>query len=259
MTLTHACRSSLSALTLVAALAAPAGAQTADAVVEKHLAALGGREALAKLTSRHATGTFTVTIAEGSLTGPIEAWAKAPNKARSHVELDLSPFGAAEKMVVDQRFDGTSGWSLNSMQGDNPITGNQLEHMRNNTFPSSLLHYKAAGATVELLAPEQLNGKSVIVLKLTPKSGAATRYFLDPSTHLTIRSVTTVSLPQGSGDAEQISEFSDYRVVDGVMLPFAVTNTTPMQEATIKWQSVKHNVAIDDALFSVKGPVPGGR
>ena len=33
---------------------------TADEIIEKHLAAIGGRDALAKLTSQKATGTMTI-------------------------------------------------------------------------------------------------------------------------------------------------------------------------------------------------------
>ena len=44
----------LTAVTLVLSCAQAAAAQTADEIVEKHIAAIGGRAALAKLTSRTA-------------------------------------------------------------------------------------------------------------------------------------------------------------------------------------------------------------
>ena len=45
---------------------------TADQIVEKHLTALGGREALSKITSRRATGTVSVATPAGPLGGPLE-------------------------------------------------------------------------------------------------------------------------------------------------------------------------------------------
>ncbi len=54
------------------------------------------------------------------------------------------------------------------------------------------------------------------------------------------------------GAVEQVSEASDYRVVDGVKVAFKVVHSTPMQSVTIVLKTVEHNVAIDDAMFVVK-------
>src|SRR5262245_5920516 len=105
------------------ALTGFASAQSVDEIVDKHIAAVGGRAALAKLTTRHSTGTATLTVQGIDLSGPYEAYAKAPNKTRVILKLDTTAAGGPGEMVVDQRFDGTNGIALNSMQGDNPITG----------------------------------------------------------------------------------------------------------------------------------------
>ena len=78
-------------------------AQTADDIIEKHLAAMGGRAALEKITSRTMAGTITVSTPVGDISGPIEVIAQTPNKSRTLITLDLSSVGAG-RMVVDQRF-----------------------------------------------------------------------------------------------------------------------------------------------------------
>ena len=70
-----------------------ASAQTADAVVEKYLAALGGRAALAKVTSRSTTGTMTLSTPTGTVSGTIEVLNEQPNKSRTLIKLDLSSLG----------------------------------------------------------------------------------------------------------------------------------------------------------------------
>ena len=239
---------------LVAGSTAALSAQaqmTADEVIEKHIAASGGRDALMKITSRRATGTVTVQTPGGELSGPAEILSKAPNKARVYITLDLSSLGVNEKMIIEQKFDGVAGWSQNSMQGDTQITGSQLESMKNNVFPSPLLSYKTSGMKAELLAREQVAGKSMIVLLMTPKSGSAVRMFLDPETYLIARTKSTLSTPE-MGDLEQIGDVSDYRTVDGVKVPFHIVNANAAQNVTIKFEKVEHNVAIDDAVFSIK-------
>lgn len=245
-------------LTLLVALLVPAGPSaqsSADEIIEKHLAATGGRAALGKLTSRRATGTVSIGTPAGDLGGPVEMLAKAPNKIRVHIAIDMSPMGMTDKMIVEQKFNGVAGWTVNSMQGDQPIEGTQLENMKHNVFPTPLLSYKTIGIKAEVLPSEQVSGKSLLVLKLTPPTGTAVQMYFDPETYLIVRQKMTVNVPQMGGDVEQISDLSDYRTVDGVKIPFQLVNSTSMQTITFKLDKVEHNVAIDDAIFSVKGLV----
>ena len=66
-----------------------AAAQTADDIIEKDLAALGGRTALSNLRSRSMKGTITGSNI-GDLTGSVEILNEVPNKSRTFVQLDLS-------------------------------------------------------------------------------------------------------------------------------------------------------------------------
>ena len=241
-------------LFFVPALASQAWAQTPDELVEKHIAAMGGRDALSKLTSRRATGSITVVGPNGDFGGPVEMSYKAPNKVRLSMQLDLSAMGVPEKMIVEQKFNGAVGWSLNSLQGDNEITGSQLENMKNNVFPSTLLNYKATGITLELLPKEQVDGKDAFVIRATPKTGSKVKMYLDATTYLLVRTVSTVNSAQ-MGDYEQTSTLSDFRVVDGIKVPFQVVQANAQQSATIKLTKIEHNVALDDAIFIVKAPV----
>src|SRR6185295_981201 len=86
---------------LLLTCATAASAQTADEVVEKYLAAIGGREALGKLKSRSMTGTITVSTPGGEVSGPVEIVNQAPNKSRLLIKLDLSAVGAGQ-MTFDQ-------------------------------------------------------------------------------------------------------------------------------------------------------------
>jgi outer membrane lipoprotein-sorting protein len=238
------------AVVVVGALwAVSAHAQTADEVVEKHLAALGGRAALAKLENRVATGSVTITTQGINLSGPVELYVKAPNKSRSLIKLDLTQFGAGE-MVIDQRCDGKTAYAANSVQGDREITGNQLENLLNASFPSSLLNYKDAGAKVELAGKEQVGDRTAYVLVYTPKAGSVAREFIDAETYLMLRSVQKIDVAELGGEIEQTSDMSDYRDVGGYKVPFSITTVNPAQTVKISLANVEHNKPIDDAMFS---------
>jgi hypothetical protein len=224
-----------------------ASAQTADEVIEKYLTALGGRAALGKLTSRSTVGTMTLSTPAGEVSGPIETLNQQPNKIRVLIKMDLTSLGAGP-MVVDQRFNGTSGYVLDSMRGNRDITGNQLENMKNSVFPNPFLNYKER-ATVELAGKEKIDGRDAYVLIYKPKSGSVARQFIDAESYLPVRLVVKVDVPE-IGEVEQTSDLSDFRDVDGVKIPFTIKVTSAIQSFTIKVTKVEHNIKVDDTLFS---------
>jgi outer membrane lipoprotein-sorting protein len=237
------------AVILIPVLAGASFAQTPEEIIEKHLTALGGRAALAKITTRKSVGTITVSIPTGELTGPVEMYGKAPNKARANIRVDLSAVGAAGEMVMEQIFDGQAAWISNSMQGDTQITGNQLDNMKNNMFPTPLLA-KDLGK-LELLPASTINGRKVLVIKATPKAGSPTTMSFDAETFLMVRSFAIVDNPM-TGPLEQTTDFSDYRTVDGIKVAFQFANSNAQQNVTFKFTKIEHNIPVDDAIFVKK-------
>jgi len=229
--------------------ASTAQAQTADEVVEKHLAAIGGRAVLAKAVSQVATGAAVVSTQGIDISGPVEIYRKAPNKSRSFVRLDLSAVGGTE-VTVDQRCDGKTGFVSNSMQGDRDVTGEQLQAMLNNTFPSSLLNYKEAGGKIELVGRDKVGDRAVHVLLYTPKAGPASRMFIDAETYDVLRTVTKLNIPEAGGEVEQTIDVGDFRTVGGIRLPFRVTTVNATQTVSITLAKIEINAAVDDAMFA---------
>jgi hypothetical protein len=223
--------------------------QSADDIVEKHLAAMGGRAALEKITSRVTTGVLSASTPGGDLSGSIEVYNKAPNKSRTLVKIDASQFGLGQ-IVQDQRFNGTSGYALDSLNGNREITGDQLEVARTNTFPSPLLKYKDAGSTLELLGREKAGDRDVYVLRLAPKTGPSARMFIDAETYLLAKTIMTVNVPQVGGDVEQTLVVADYRDVDGVKVAYQVRSSNQLQTISVTITKVEQNIAVDDQMFS---------
>lgn len=233
-------------LTVSQALAVQA--QTADEVIEKHLEASGGRAALSKITSRVATGTISLTTPGGDVEGSIELYNKAPNKSRTLIKVDLRNLGLGQ-VVQDQRFNGISGYAIDSLNGNREITGDQLEITKAGRFPSPLLDYKSAGVKVELIGKEKVDGHDAYVLKLSPPAGPMPRVYIDAESYLIVRTVVTLDVPQ-LGSVEQTVDMSDYRDVDGVKVAFHTRSANQLQTITITFTKVEQNIPIDDAMFS---------
>jgi len=228
--------------------------QTVDEVITKSVAASGGRAALTKLKSRAMTGTITLTTPAGEIVGSIEILNAAPNKLRSVVKADLSALGAGQ-LVQEQRFDGTSGYILDTLQGNRDITGNQLDNLRNGSFPTPYLNYKELGIAAKLSGREKVGDRDAYVLILEPTAGSAVRQFIDAETFLPLRTVVKVDVPQVGREVEITTDLLDYRDVDGVKVPFLLKTSSEIQNYTITLTKVEHNVPVDDKLF-VKPAAP---
>ena len=69
----------------------------------------------------------------------------------------------------------------------------------------------------------------------------------------------TVRVPTPVGDLPQQYDYSDFRTVDGVKLPF-VTHADGGQPSLQTWTEVKQNVPVADSEFAPpKGSAPHGK
>ena len=245
-------RSTTTALIMALLVVGPARAgwaQTADEVVQKSVTAIGGRDALVKLKSRSMAGTIALSTPAGELEGTIEILNAAPDKVRTLIKVDLSSLGAGQ-LTIDQRFNGTAGYVMDSLQGNRDMSGGMLDNMRTNSFPHPFLSYKEMGTTAQLGGKEKVGDRDALVVVFEPTSGSVVRTYIDAETYLPVRTILKVDVPQLGQEIEQATDFSDYRVVDGVKLPFRLKASSQVQSYTITLTTVENNVSIDEALFS---------
>jgi zinc protease len=125
-----------------------------------------------------------------------------------------------------------------------------LEAMKNGGFPTPLLTYKDAGVTAALSGREKVGGSEAYVIRFTPKSGPAVRVFIDSQSSMLVKTIITVNVPQLGGPVDQVVEFSDFRDVDGIKIPYTTRSSNPLQTTTATLNDVKHNTQIDDSLFA---------
>lgn len=237
----------LASVVVVLAWAHTSAAQTADEIIEKSIAAMGGRAAMEKIKTRVATGTLSLGTPAGDVTGTVEMYAAVPNKQRTVIKVDLTQLGAG-LVSVDQRFDGATGYVLDSLQGNRDITGSQLDGMKNNGFPHTFLNYKAAGMGVKLGAKEQVANRDMYPLTFEPATGHPFKQYVDAETFLPTRGIIRLEVPQ-LGELEQWIDTSDYRDVDGVKIAFKLVLTNSAQTVSMTLTKMEHNVALDEKMF----------
>jgi hypothetical protein len=88
---------------------------------------------------------------------------------------------------------------------------------------------------------------NAIVLAGRTAPDVTEQLYFDRDSGLLLRRVISTNTPLGSL-VEQM-DYSDYRDVSGVKLPFQVRHATWNQANTVKFTDVKLNVPLGDALF----------
>jgi outer membrane lipoprotein-sorting protein len=224
---------------------APASAPlpTVDEIIAKNLQAKGGAEKWQAVKSVKMTGKMT---AQGSEM-PLTVYAMRPNFNRQEIVL---PAGKAI-----QAFDGTTAWVVNPMLGmDTPqvVPEPAAEFTKQSAdFDGALINYKGKGNVIELVGKEQLEGKDVYHLRVTAKGGPLQHYLLDATTGLELRTSTQIEL--GNGQKQTLtSTMSNYKAVDGIMIPHTVTQTAGERQL-LQWTitSVEFNAVPDASIFQL--------
>jgi len=215
---------------------------TVDQIIENYLTAIGGRAAVEKLTSRVSTGTFE--IPDAGMTGTVTISEKAPNKSLAVIEIG----GIG---LIREGSDGTVAWAEEPGSGVRDKTGTELaDGLRGSVFNAEL-KLKSLYKTVVVTGKESVEGKDAYVVLATPDVGSANKLYFDVASGLMVRQSSTRDTPQGPMDIDV--QIGDYRVVDGVKVPFSVRQVSAMATVVIRLTTVKHNVPVDDAIFKKPG------
>jgi hypothetical protein len=217
-------------------------ALTAEQVIEKSIAATGGRPAMEKISSSYAKGLMEFPASETH--GVIERYAKAPDKQLTVTNLE----GVGESR---QGFDGRVAWSQDPTGQVAELTGAALEDFKRGAAFNALLNWRDLYPKAELAGKQAVGGSEAYVIKLTAASGKVTTRYYDAQTFLLLRETAIYATPQG--DMVIVATFSDYRDIDGIQTPFRIRQLMPVGEILFTTTELKNNVPIDDAKFAKPG------
>jgi hypothetical protein len=218
-----------------------------DDIIAKNLTAKGGLETLKAIMTMKQTATVTFQGQASETT----IWSKRPYYVRQEVTM------GGQKVI--NGFDGQTPWIVNPLTGGPSggntrpimIQGPQADMIRDqSSFDGPLVDYKFRGITVVLdgfeSAPgEGTAGRLLINLRLT-RGQQVSHLYLDGTTYLEVRLSTMTERTRLD------QEFSDYRVVKGIKVPFLIrTLANGVLQSEMKVKSVEFDVPMDDAMFRV--------
>jgi outer membrane lipoprotein-sorting protein len=222
--------------------AAAADAPTVDSILAKHVAAMGGKEALGKIHSRSVEFKMeseTMGNSEG------EVFAQAPDRLRSHIDM-------GQTGVIDEGFDGTTAWVKNPWQGLRVKTGDELAKVKRDAQFHRESSYKSLYPDLAYKTTEKMGDEEAWLLESKPTATSTERFWFSTKTALLLRQESQYQGPNG---AVHINAFpQDYKTVEGLKFPdsMKLQLSTGDQEFgfTLKFLAVKLNPEIDAAKFA---------
>lgn len=220
--------------------AAPAATEltTADQVMEASIAAEGGRDALAKLTSVKITGAFEIS----GIKGTIVTLTAPPRESLTTIELP-----GIGKLVSAVHND--FAWEKNPIQGSRVITGPELANsLRDATFNGDLV-WKQLFPKAELQGVVDFAGTKAYKLLLTDGSGETETRYIAKDTKLPLG--VEMTAPSQMGKVPVSVTTTDYRDVNGLKFPFHIDNKTAGQSFTITVSNIELSAPIDPKTFEV--------
>ncbi|MBA3767445.1 MAG: hypothetical protein H0W99_10730 [Acidobacteria bacterium] len=209
--------------------------------MNKYIAAVGGREAAAKLRTRVFKGT--IEQSQGRNPG-VEVTLKEPNKY-------LVMMTTKQQGIIYQGFNGTTGW-IKTAETQREMTAGEVAQVKRVATLYDVVKVKEPYAGMTVTGKEKVGEREayVVEMKSGDAGGRIEKFFFDTETGLLLRRLVLTNallfpIPEQT-------DFEDYRDVDGVKVPFTIriSNIDTFFSSTRKFTEIRSNVTVDDTRFN---------
>jgi predicted Zn-dependent peptidase len=209
---------------------------TAMDVVNNYVKAIGGKEKLETVKSMLTNADITIQGVPMSPKGVIKAM--APNMYS--MEMSIEGMGT----VMKQSFNGETGYM--EQQGQKrPLPEADIASRKAEKGLFSELYFDASNLTLESLTT--IDGADAYKVVLTKDDKKSERFYSVES-NLLLRTEETVEM--GGQSITTVTDFSDYRDVNGIMMPMSTQVTTGPQVVTMKATDIKINEGVTAEDFN---------
>lgn len=226
---------------------------TADAIIDKYIIAIGGKEAIAKIQDI----TISSTSESQRGTSETEIKYKFPDKYAMSMYFNGNP---GMTTVYDGKNFKSSGGFGGRGGGGNGGGGNRpqpegnaakIQAMRSNPFFETM--YKDLGITGTVLGTEKVGDKDAYKVEFATADGRKWTDYFDVSSGLKVKNFSSTETPRGKFESTVLYE--NYKKFKGteVLIP-AVSKRSggQMGEIVSEIQSVKVNKGLKDSEFEIK-------
>lgn len=211
---------------------------TAESVFQSYFTAIGGIDKIKAIKSM--TGEYTMAM-QGMSIKFTNAFV-APNKTSSKIEVP--GMGVMQQSV----FDGKVA-KMKARGAMVPVPDEEAKNLAIESHFIPELYYAENGVKTKLVGAKVVDGKNAYNIEATYPSGKVLNLFYDMKTGLKIKETSVIKSPQG--EYNSIQEYSDYKAVEGVLIPHTQKGSQGPQKLNMTLEKVEVNKPISDDTFKL--------
>ena len=222
-----------------------------DEIISKYIQAIGGEQAIRKVTSRVITATQDVptgvTGDRATLLAQLERDQKSPNLLVDTQKTD--------KFTTANGFDGAAAWTQDAKGAVSEIANPYQGRAKWSADLYESLNLKQEYPRLAVRGIQKVNGHDAYLVIGMPANDNPERLFFDTQSGLLLRKITVATTVAGNLPAQV--DYDDYRdTSSGVKIPFTLRmwpislGESVARQSTIRIQKVQDNVTIDSAKFT---------
>src|SRR5215217_2625104 len=214
---------------------------TVDTAAKTDSSLISVDELLTKMSAAYGGEENLRVQGKGSIT------AKAPNLAAS--DMTFIALGKQIGTIVSY-FDGAAGGEVMSFAPEETYSGKRLEDIKAGSDFYDVLNWKANYKTLTVKRMGKAGGEDVYIVEKRSEKGTPVLDYISTKSFLVLRRDSAVVSETSGIELPQTQTFSDYRSVDGVMVPFkTVANSLVQGDVVMRITDVKWNVDLPDSAF----------
>jgi hypothetical protein len=186
-------------------------ASPAREIIDRHVEAIGGKEAVLARTSAHVTGT--VSMPSSGVTGTLEVYAAKPDKIFTRTTLP----GIGE---IQEGYDGKVAWSISPLTGASVLDGKQYEQRKFESDFYSELRPNERYKSITTVEKTTFDGRPCYKLRFVKPSGDEEFEFYDVESGLKAGGTSVSETPMGAVNSSMT--VTDYKKFGDLLEPTTI-------------------------------------
>lgn len=213
---------------------------TPEQLIDRHVVASGGREAILRVST--ITDLATMEVPALGLKAEAQIYAALPN--RSAMRATIAGIGE-----ILAGTDGDHAWQANPMQGPRALTGpERLQAIEDADFRASMLFPREAYRSWETMALVDFAGEPAYKVRMVRQaSGREVIRYFSQGTGLVIGSETVTESELGT--VRTTVSFHDFQPVNGVIFAMRTESNAGANRVMIRIREKRLNAPIDSAFL----------
>ncbi len=235
-------------LSIAVSFALAADMPSGASLLQRYIDRSGGAEAYAKAKNMVATGA--VELAGQNISGAVTIFEEGE---KSRTAMEFPGIGK-----VEEGFDGETAWENSVLQGPRILEGDEKTSVVRGSTLALVASWREIYKDVRTVGVEDVDGKPAWKVEMTPvemtaKDGKPETFFFDKDSGMLVRISQILSTPLGDIAIE--ATMSDFRMVEGILTPFTMTEKALSQNIVMRLDKIAYNAAIPPDRFTLPAEV----